>query len=126
MLVAIRSKASIDHIDKGIIEFVAKKNGLSEPGEAARFTTGQINRVYNVGDHVLKIQGDPVHGPGHDILKPMVAMTASLLERGARVPKIVDHGIVDGRRYVLMEKVRGNNLCYGWMTFFTKAQGEIH
>lgn len=105
-------------LDSKIVQFVRQKNKLKEPLEAKRFSSGVINRVYDLtGQYVLKIEGDAEDGNGHPILKPLPDLTAKLLAKGAKVPKILDFDTVDGKRYVLMEKAQGNNLSYDWMSF---------
>ncbi|MGH9761399.1 MAG: phosphotransferase family protein [Blastocatellia bacterium] len=116
----------MNQIDNDIVSFVAKKNRLSGPLEGTRFSTGQINRVYNLANkYVLKIEGDPWIGPGHEILKPTVGITAKLLEKGARVPKILDSDTVNGQRYILMEKIRGSDLSNDWMLLSQKRKEKI-
>jgi len=86
--------------------------------EAKRFLSGVVNRVYGLGnEYILKIEGDSEFGPQHELLKPVPDLTAQLLAKGAKVPKILDFDSVDGKPYILMEKVRGNNLADDWMSF---------
>ncbi len=102
------------NIDSKIIQHVTKKNKLRQPMEANRFSSGSINRVYNLGDkYALKIEDRG----GHEILKPTPEITAKLLAQGAKVPKILDFDTVDGNSYILMEIMPGTNLVYDWMSF---------
>lgn len=103
----------MQEIDSKIIKVVIFKNKL-KPLYVKRFSSGSINRVYNLGGkYVLKIEGNGEH----KILKPLPNITAQLLAKGAMVPKIIDFGEIEGNRYVLMEMIAGNNLAYDWMSF---------
>lgn len=97
--------------DYKIIKYVVQKNHIPGPVDVKRFSSGNINRVYDLGMFALKIetQGE------HEILKPQPGVAEMLLAKGAKIPKILDFGEVEDNRYILMEKVAGNNLVYGWM-----------
>lgn len=114
-------------IDSQIIQFVIKKNKLKDPVEAKRFSSGVVNRGHDIGGkYALKIEGDAQFGaPSHEILKPVPDITSKLLAKGAKVPKIVDFGSIDGKNYLLMEKVQGNNLAYDWMSFTDSRREKI-
>lgn len=104
----------MDDLDSKIIQSVIKKNKLSELIETKCFSSGSINRVYNLGGkYALKVEGKGEH----EILKPAQEITAKLLAKGAKVPKIIDFGAFEDNRYILMEMVAGNNLVYDWMSF---------
>lgn len=112
----------MDGIDLKIIQFVVKKNKLKEPVETRRFSSGQINHVYNLNEkYVLKIEGKGEH----EILKPAPLITAQLISKGAKVPKILDFDTVEDNRYILMEKIAGNNLSYDWMSFSEKQKEKL-
>jgi len=115
----------MDAIDSKIIQSVIKKNRLTEPMEAKRFSSGVVNRVYDIGGkYALKIEGEGGVA-GEPILKPAADMTAMLLGKGAKVPKILDYGTVDGSEYILMEKVSGKNLSYDWMAFSDSQKEKV-
>src|SRR3989344_8962278 len=112
----------MDKLDSKIIQFVVKKNKLAEPLDVKRFSSGVINRVYDIDNkYALKIEGKGEH----EILKVLPSVTEKLLAKDAKVPKILDFDNVDGTRYVLMEKVKGHNLVYDWMTFSDKQKENI-
>jgi aminoglycoside phosphotransferase len=109
----------MEDLDSKIIQSVIKKNQLNLSLEAKRFSSGSINRVYNLGGkYALKIETKGEH----EILKPVPDTTAKLLVKGAKVPKIVDFGSVKDNRYILMEMIPGNNLVYDWMSFSDKQK----
>jgi aminoglycoside phosphotransferase len=107
---------SLQEIDSKIIQFAISKNKLGLL-EANRFSSGVVNRVYNLGNkYALKIEGDG-GVPGEPILKPAVELTEKLLAKGAKIPRILDYDTVEGTDYILMEMIPGNNLSYDWMSF---------
>lgn len=102
--------------EKQTIEQILKKNNLSVSGNISRFTSGQINHVYNIrGKYVLKIEGDIESKKG--LFKHQPEITEKLLNAQVKVPKIIDLGKIDEKEYLLMEKIKGKNLSYGWMEF---------
>ncbi|MFH0969170.1 MAG: aminoglycoside phosphotransferase family protein [Patescibacteria group bacterium] len=106
----------MENNDKQIIQEILRKNNLSVSENITRFTSGQINRVYNInGKYVLKIEGDIEIKKG--LFKHQPEITERLLYAGVKVPKIIDYGKVDGKEYLLMEKVKGTNLSYEWLKF---------
>ncbi|MBI4050770.1 MAG: phosphotransferase [Candidatus Doudnabacteria bacterium] len=101
--------------DSEIIKIVANKNKLVLNREPARFTSGFVNHVYDLDKFVLKIEDGSEYYKG--ILKPQGAVLGKLINAGAKVPKVFDTGDLEGRFYVLMEKVPGTNLSYDWLKF---------
>ncbi|MBI2607849.1 MAG: hypothetical protein HYW51_03420 [Candidatus Doudnabacteria bacterium] len=102
------------HRDLALIKFVMAKNKLPRV-EPKRFPRGVINRVYDLGDCVIKIEGSDLTDHAKGVLKPQAEIMSELISLGAKVPKIVDHGGFEGHPYLLMEKIRGQNLVYDWL-----------
>ncbi len=112
----------MDDIYSKIIQSVINKNNLDQSLETKRFSSGSINRVYNLGGkYALKVEGKGEH----EILKPAQEITAKLLSKGAKVPKIIDFGSFEDNRYILMEMVVGNNLVYDWMSFSNSQKESL-
>ena len=108
----------MDKLDQTIIESILRKFNLSLLGEPQRYTSGIIHRVYDLGKYVLKIEGD--YGK---TLQHQGKILNKLKSLGARVPQAVDYGEVDGKAYLLMEKIEGTNIVYDWMKM-TMAKRE--
>lgn len=109
-----------DKFDK-LIEKIAIKNKISSPVDYSLCAGGQINHVYSINNqYILKIEGDV--GDTAGIFDHQVEMTEKLLPLGAKVPKIFDCGRIDGKGYLLMEKVKGKNLIYDWLQFSNKQK----
>lgn len=102
-----------DIIDHGeLIDSVLKKNNLDLTLPVKRYTGGQINFVYQVGDDfVLKIEKDL------DVTHHQESIVKLAVEAGAKIPKIQDVGEVDGHRYLLMDRIQGEKLSGSWHTF---------
>lgn len=97
---------------RDLIGSVLRKNNLNPLLPATRYTGGQINFVYQVGDDfVLKIERDL------DVTPHQESIVKLAVEAGAKVPKILDAGNIAGRRYLLMERLRGEKLSHSWHTF---------
>jgi aminoglycoside phosphotransferase len=112
----------MEELDSKIIQYVIQKNKLPRPIKAERFTSGVINRVYSLGkNYVIKIEGQGEH----EILKPVPGLTEKLLSKGAKVPKILDFGEAEGNRYILMERVKGTNLVYNWLSLNDQDKEKI-
>jgi len=104
------SKDVIEH--RKLIASVLAKNNLDPSLPIKRYTGGQINFVYQVGnDFVLKIEKDL------DVTPHQESLVKLAVDAGAKVPKIHDAGNVDGRRYLLMDRIRGEKLSGAWHTF---------
>jgi aminoglycoside phosphotransferase len=111
--------------DTQIIEAVIKKNGLKDTIKPERFSSGVVNRVYNLADtYVLKIEAEG-GAPGEPILKPAADLTPRLVAKAAKVPRVLDYGSVEGTEYILMEKVRGRNLSYDWMSLSNSKKEKL-
>lgn len=109
--------------DKEIIKMVAEKNKVTLDREPHRYTSGIINHVYDLDKFVLKIEDADKHWSG--ILKPQKEIISKLINAGAKVPKIFDTGEYDGRHFILMEKIAGNNLSYDWFKFNSQEKESI-
>ncbi len=95
-----------------IIQSILLKNNLPRHLNIQEFGGGQINHTFQVGeDFVLKIQKEL------DVLLHQVPLVESCLKVGVKVPRIIDSGLVDGKEYILMEKISGRKLSEGWHTF---------
>lgn len=102
--------------EKQIIEKILEKNNILFPENISRFVSGQINHVYDINNEcVLKIEGDIESKKG--LFKHQPEVIKKLLSVGAKIPKIIDYGKINGKEYLLMEKVSGNNLSYRWLNF---------
>lgn len=92
-----------------LIDLVIKKNALDMNLPIKRFTGGQINFVYQLGDQfVLKIERDL------DVTLHQVSLVKMAVDAGAKVPNIIDSGENLGKRYLLMERVLGEKLSTIW------------
>lgn len=108
--------------DIEIIKQVATKNRLETPDHPKKIASGVINRVYDLGSCVLKIEGSDLTNYAKGVLKPQAEIMEKLFSLGAKVPKVVDHGEFQGVPYILMEKAVGNNLVYDWLKFSLKEK----
>ena len=101
-----------------IIQLVLNKNKLSADLPYTQYFGGQINDTYLIGDdYVLKVEKDL------DVLKHQSEIVELGVRAGAKIPKIIDSGIVEGKQYLLMEKIHGNKLSADWVSF-TASQKE--
>ncbi len=112
------------HRDLALIKFVVAKNKLPRV-TPARFPSGVINRVYDLGNCVIKIEGSDETDYAKGVVKPQAGVISKLVSLGAKVPKIVDHGEFESHPYLLMEKVRGKNLVYDWLAFSMPEKENI-
>lgn len=104
-----------------LIKLVAKKNNINID-TVEQFKSGQVNKVFGInGLYVLKIEGDGKNAQG--VLEKQPARINQLIEKGARVPKLLDYGNFEGENYLLMEKIKGKDLASGWLKF-TDQQKE--
>lgn len=98
--------------DLNLINQIGLRNGIIAPFDVLRFEGGQVNRVYQIGeDYVLKIENNL------DVTEHQSEIIALAVSAGAKVPKILDAGELDGSRFLLMEKVNGRKLSEDWMNF---------
>jgi aminoglycoside phosphotransferase len=98
--------------DQQIIKEVLKKNKISA-SNTARITSGQINRAYDIDKkYVLKIEGD--FDFAKNIFKHQPIIIERLLIGGAKVPEIIDYGNINGKNYLLMNKIKGEGLSGLW------------
>lgn len=111
----------IDSKDLKIIEHILSKNGLDVGSGVKRYTNGITNRVYAAGDkYVIKIEGDFEHTK--KIFAHQKEIIDKLISIGVKTPKIMDSGEIDGKAYLLMEKLRGTNIVYDWLKFNMKQK----
>lgn len=111
-----------DHLK--IIKNIFSKNSLSQPGDITKFKTGQINRAYEVdGKRVIKFEGELEFARG--IFPHQPEILERLLKLGAKVPKVLDVGEVNGKGYILMERVSGRNLIFDWLNFSSEQKEKI-
>ncbi len=103
-----------------IIQEVIRKNKLTSPSSITRYTSGIVHHTYDLGNYVLKIEGDADHAKG--VLEYQPEILSKLLSIGAKVPRATDSGVIEGKEYLLMEKLRGTNIVYGWMGFSIKQK----
>lgn len=103
-----------------IISAVLAKNNLPSTVHIARYPSGIIHDTYDVGGCVLKIEGEAEYAKG--VLKYQPEVLSKLLSVGAKVPRIIDSGVIEGKQYLLMEKLKGTNIVYGWRDFDMKQK----
>ena len=91
---------------------ILKENGVSATTAVKKYPGGQINVSYQVGDDLaLKIEEDL------DVTRHQPDLVARGIEAGAKLPRIVAHGNVGGKNYLLMDRVSGKKLSEGWLGF---------
>lgn len=96
-----------------IISQVVKKNNINAL-KIQQFDSGEVNKVFNINDsYVVKIEGDPKYAKG--VLLGQPEKVEALIKKGAKVPRILDYGEIDGKNYLLMEKVEGQHLISNWL-----------
>jgi aminoglycoside phosphotransferase len=101
--------------DNALMQSVVEKYKLSHAGSIKRFNSGQINRVYEIGDrYVMKIKGKRVQELA--LFDWQVSITGQLLAAGVKVPRVLGSEILDGEEYLLMEKIPGRILSQDWLT----------
>jgi aminoglycoside phosphotransferase len=104
--------------DNKIIDAILSRNKITSEN-IHRYTSGINNKVYSIGEkYIIKIEGDLDHSKG--ILLFQKDLTETLLTFGAKTSKIYDYGEVEGKSYLLMEKIPGTNLVYDWLKFSIK------
>jgi len=108
----------MDKHDQSVIEKVSKEFKIVDSAEPKRYTSGIVHHVYDLGKYVVKIEGDYAEVLGHqaEILNKLKSL-------GAKVPKALDYGKMDGKAYLVMEKLEGVNIVYDWMKM-TMAERE--
>ena len=107
--------------DFNLIKNVFKKNNLPHPLKITLFTSGQVNHVYDIDNkYVIKIEGQLEYARG--LFSFQVELSDILLNKGARLPRIINAGKVDGKEYLLMEKISGKSLVYDWLKFSNKQK----
>lgn len=108
-------KLDMENADQILIDKVLEKNALPHPGEIKRFSSGQINRVYAIGNHfVIKIESDLDWARGN--FRHQAEITKSLKEAGVPVPTVIDFNSGEGTHYLLTERLPGSNLVDKWST----------
>ena len=95
-----------------ILNTVIKKNSFLNGLPVKQFTGGWVNHTYLIGDkYVVKIEKDL------DVLIHQPKIIEKLLSAGAKVPRVFDYGTVNGKSYLLMEKIPGRKLSESWPSF---------
>ena len=110
--------------DLALIKYVAEKNKLGEI-VPTRFKSGQINRVYDLGQAVIKIEGSDQTNYAKGVLHPQATLINQLVEMGAKIPAVLDHGDFEGHPYILMEKAPGKNIVYEWLNMDSNQKEKI-
>lgn len=103
--------------EQKIIRSVLKKNNISGNLEIKKYSSGQINSTYSVGnDLVIKIQKDL------DVLHHQPEIIKFCVAKGAKVPQVIDCGIENGKEYLLTTKLSGRKLAEDWHRFSAKQK----
>lgn len=97
-------------MEQGILKAILTKNGITKDGPVHKFTGGQINNTYLAGSFVVKIQKDL------DVLMHQPELIEKLITVGAKVPRLVDSGVIEGKQYLVMEKIPGKKLSEIWFS----------
>ena len=98
---------SLQHKER--IKQILDKNNINKTLKARRFSGGQVNLTYQIGNEfVLKIDND------WGVIDHQPSIMKLGIDAGAKIPKIIDAGIIDGRSYMLMEKLPGKKLSCDW------------
>ena len=110
----------MDEPDRTIIALVTKKLDISVSVEPKRYMTGIVHRVYDLEKYIIKIEGDYSKTLEHqgEILNKLKAL-------GAKVPGAVDFGIIEGKAYLVMEKLEGKNIVYDWVKMSLSQKEQI-
>ncbi len=110
--------------DNALIESIAPEYKFSDLSSVKRFSSGQINRVYEVdGKYIVKIKGKGVEGL--DLFGWQPQVLNSLHNAGTKVPKVFGHGNTDKGEYLIMEKLAGENLSYQWLELGAKEKESL-
>lgn len=116
--------AKIPDIDLRIMRIIEKNNKIKIDKKPRRFASGKNNRVYDInGKYVLKIEGEFDFCQG--ILKHQPVLLEKLLIAGAQVPQVLDQGTLEGKGYMLMNKLLGRNLGLYWHKFTRKEKDQL-
>lgn len=98
-----------------IIKEVIRKNSLPSSSDITCYTSGIVHDTYDLGNYVLKIEGEAEYAKG--VLEYQPEILGKLLSIRAKVPRVINSGRVEGKYYLLMEKLRGTNIVYSWRSF---------
>src|SRR3989344_985882 len=109
--------------NSGIVEEVIRKNKLPSPPNTTRYTSGIMHNVYDLGDYVLKIEGDAEYAKGS--IGHQRGILDKLVSIGAKVPKVLDSAIIENKPYLLMEKLSGSLIANDWMKFDMKQKEKF-
>lgn len=111
-----RRKSELVMIDNSkLIKEVLSKNSTIPSAPITRYTSGIIHDSYDLGKYVLKIEGNEDYAKG--VLEYQPEILNKLFSIGAKVPQVIDAGAIENKPYLLMEKLRGTNIVYGWRDF---------
>jgi len=111
-------------IDKKVIKHLLARNNLSATSSINKFQSGQTNRVYDLGgEYIVKIESN--RPQDKDCLKGQKEISDELINTGAKIPKILEEDVYSGQRYLLMEKLKGENLAHVWWDKTDKEKENI-
>jgi aminoglycoside phosphotransferase (APT) family kinase protein len=103
-----------------LLKAVIQKNPFLNGLPVKKYTGGWVNHAYQIGDKfVVKIEKDL------DVLGHQPEIIEKCLSVGAKVPHILDHGVVGGKVYLVMEKIAGRKLSEDWLSFSPKVQEQF-
>jgi len=107
-------------VEETVIQKILTKNQFDEATKVSLFSGGQINSVYQIGEAlVLKIENEL------DVTPHQPEIMSLALRAGAKVPKILDFGQIDGKRYLLMSKISGRKLSEDWFSFSDEQKENL-
>jgi len=110
-------------IDKSIIKQALTKNNLPVDLTIKKYNSGQTNRVYNIGNkYIVKIENKERK---ENCLKGQKKISEKLIMAGAKTPKIIQEAVYKGHRYLIMEKLPGQNLSHIWWKKSKKEKESI-
>jgi aminoglycoside phosphotransferase (APT) family kinase protein len=85
------------------------KNSLLGGLPIQKFTGGWVNDVWQIGGkYVIKVEKKL------DVVSHQPKIIEMCLKAGIKVPRVLDHGTVEGKSYLVMEKVPGRKLSEIW------------
>ncbi len=107
-------------VEETVIQKILTKNQLDEATKVSLFSGGQINSVYQIGEAlVLKVENEL------DVTPHQPEIMSLALLAGVKVPKILDFGQIDGKRYLLMSKIFGRKLSEDWFSFSDEQKENL-
>jgi aminoglycoside phosphotransferase len=108
--------------DKKTIEEIGSKNKISKSNPYNILPGWNENRVCIFDEkHVIKLGG--MYGD-IDIFSHQQKLLKKLFASGAKVPEIIDAGMANGEKYLLMTKIPGHTLSQLWPTLDKKERNN--